>query len=254
MPRAGAKTISSDIPRWVGAGNDRDAGTRKPPGGGLEQPRPRGRPRSAKADASIFRATLGILQEQGFRAFSMEAVATRARVGKATLYRRFPSKRELITAALRTMRSSQPVPDTGSFRGDLREVVRREVAHAKRVPHIGRLAARLLGDVADEPRMLALLRETVIALDYAMLGEIVCRGIARGELRSDLDVPLASELLHATLVLRFLTSGGRRDPLGERNSARLVDMALEGLGLKPPRHDRRGKGTDGQRRLSGGRL
>jgi AcrR family transcriptional regulator len=177
----------------------------------------------------------------------MEAVATRAGVSKATLYRRFPSKRELIAAALRTIRSTRPVPDTGSFRGDLREMVRREVARAKRVPHIGRLSARLLGDVADEPDMLALLRETVMAIDYAMLGEIVRRGIARGELRPDLDVSLASELLHATLVFRFLTSGGRRDPLSDRNSTRLIDTLLVGLAhrIRPSVRRRGHRGATG---------
>jgi AcrR family transcriptional regulator len=173
----------------------------------------------------------------------MEAVAARARVSKATLYRRFPSKRELIAAALRTIRSARPVSETGSFRGDLRELVRREVARAKRVPHIGLLSAHLLGDMADEPELLALVRETVIAADYGMLGEIVRRGIARGELRPDLDICLASEVLQAALVFRFLTSGGRSDPLGGRNAARLVDMLLVGFANKPARSRRiRGRG------------
>lgn len=194
--------------------------------------RPRGRPRSPEADAAIYQATLEMLPGQGFRAFSMEAVATRAGVSKATLYRRFPSKQELIAAALRTIRSDRPAPNTGSFRSDLRALVRREVERTKRLPRFGRLAASLLADVADEPGMLALVEDTVMAMDYAMLGEIVRRGIARGELRGDLDVTLASEVLHATLVLRFLTSGARRDPLADPDSARLVDTLLAGLGTR----------------------
>lgn len=192
--------------------------------------RPRGRPRSPAADAAIFRAALEILPEQGFRAFSMEAVATRAGVSKATLYRRFPAKRELIAAALRTIRSDRPAPDTGSFRGDLRALVRREVERTKRLPRFGRLAASLLADVADEPDMLALVEKTVMAIDYAMLGEIVRRGIKRGELRPDLDVGLGVELLHAALVFRFLTSGAQRDPLAGPDSQRLVDTLMVGLG------------------------
>jgi len=159
----------------------------------------------------------------------MEAVALKACVSKATLYRRFPSKHELVAAALRTVRSVSTAPDTGSFRGDLLELVRREVARAKRVPHIGRLAARLLGDLADEPDMLVLVHETVLAIDRERLGEIVRRGIARGELRAKLDVALATELLHASLIFRFLTSGGRLSTLRGSDLTPLIDTLLAGL-------------------------
>ena len=191
--------------------------------------RARGRPRSSAVDAAVLSATLELLPEQGFRSFSMEAVAAKAGVSKATLYRRFPSKYELVAAALRTIRSVGSAPDTGSFRGDLLELVRQEVARAKRVPHIGRLAARLLGDLADEADMLALVHETVLATDHERLGAIVRRGIARGELRSELDVALATELLHASLIFRFLASGGRLSTLGGRNLTPLIDTLLVGL-------------------------
>jgi len=189
----------------------------------------RGRPRSSAADAAIFSATLELLPEQGFRSFSMEAVAVKAGVSKATLYRRFPSKHELVAAALRTIRSISAVPNTGSVRGDLVELVRLEVARAKRVPHLGRLAARLLSDLADEPAMLALVHETVMAIDRQRLGEIVRRGIVRGELRAELNVALATELLHASLIFRFLVSGGRLSTLGARNLTPLIDTLLAGL-------------------------
>ena len=68
--------------------------------------RKRGRPRSAEADAAIERATLELLPEHGLRGLSMEEVARRAGVSKATLYRRFPSKKELVEAALRAIRAS----------------------------------------------------------------------------------------------------------------------------------------------------
>jgi len=204
------------------------------PSGVMPQPRPRGRPRSCSADAAILRATFETLLDQGFRAFSMEAVAERARVSKATLYRRFPSKRELVASALRTIRDPRPAPDTGSFRDDLRGFVRREMARSTRVFQVGRLTARLLGDIVDEPGMLALLQETVMATDYAVLGEIVRRGIARGDLRADLDVRPATEILYGSLMFRFLISGGRQDPLSGREGSRLVDMLLKGLAAKPP--------------------
>jgi AcrR family transcriptional regulator len=213
------------------------ASRKEPRGGSTPDPPPdtrrlvraRGRPRSTAADAAILSATLELLPEQGFRSFSMEAVAAKACVSKATLYRRFPSKHELVAAALRTIRSVSAAPDTGSVRGDLRELVRREVAHAKRVPHLGRLAARLLGDLADEPDMLALVHKTVMAIDRVRLAEIVRRGIARGELRADLEVALATEILHASLIFRFLASGGRLSTLGGTHLTPLIDTLLAGL-------------------------
>ncbi len=228
MDGVGRKNRSSGAGRPARARRNRTTAASGDPSG-ARYPHPRGRPRSPKADAAIVRATLEILPELGFRAFSMDAVAKRARVSKATLYRRFPSKRELIAAALRTIRSSRPAPDTGSFRRDLEELVHREVERTRRLPSFGRLAASLLADVAGEPNMLAIVRETVMAMDYAMLGEIVRRGIARGELRADLDVALASEILHGALVLRFLTSGGGRESLRGRALSGLVDALLAGL-------------------------
>jgi AcrR family transcriptional regulator len=189
----------------------------------------RGRPRSARADAAIFRATLELLPEHGLRGLSMEAVAAKAGVGKATLYRRFPSKQELVAATLRTIRSTKPPLDTGSVRGDILALVRREIAAAKRVPHLSRFAPRLLADVADEPEMLAIAQETVVTNDREMLGEIVRRGIMRGELRPDLDVDSAAELLHAPLIYRFLMSGGRLDAFRGSDFMRLIDTFLAGL-------------------------
>lgn len=189
----------------------------------------RGRPRSLKADAAIYRATLELLPVRGFRALNMEAVAARARVSKATLYRRFASKYELVAAALQTIRSAKPAPDTGSSLGDVRKLVRRELDVADDVPQFSRLTASLLSDVLAEPEMRSIAQETVLATDYAMLGQLVDRAVKRGEFRPDLDVAAATQLLHAVIIYRFLTQGGRADAVAGKDFERLMETLARGL-------------------------
>src|SRR5918995_5370520 len=82
-------------------------------------PRPLGRPRAPRADRAILRAAIELIAAQGIRDLRMEDVADRARVGKATIYRRYRSKDELVTAAASALVSEIAVPDTGSTRADL---------------------------------------------------------------------------------------------------------------------------------------
>ena len=80
--------------------------------------RPPGRPRSAEADEAILQAALELLAENGYRALTMERVRERSGVGKATLYRRYGSKEELVRAAIVHLNADVPLPDTGSLVGD----------------------------------------------------------------------------------------------------------------------------------------
>jgi AcrR family transcriptional regulator len=191
--------------------------------------RPRGRPRSADADAAIFAATLELLPGLGLHRLSMEAVAGKAGVGKATLYRRFASKRELVAAALRTIRSDGPAPDTGSVRGDYLQLAKREVTAARRIPGLEQFAPRLLSDAAGDPELMALAQKTVLAADRTRIAEILHRGVERGELRKDLDIDLATDLLHAPLIYQFLLSGKGLSAIRASYIEKMMDLLEEGL-------------------------
>src|SRR5581483_9265964 len=79
-----------------------------------------GRPRSAEVDRAILDAALELLVEHGYGGVSMEAIATRAGVGKAAIYRRWSNKAELVVDALREAGcATMPMPDTGDVRADL---------------------------------------------------------------------------------------------------------------------------------------
>src|SRR5688572_21332506 len=90
-------------------------------------PRSLGRPREQRADRAIVTATLELIAEHGVRDLRMDDIAERARVGKATIYRRHRSKDELVTAAVAALVSDIEIPDTGSTQGDLLELMRNAV-------------------------------------------------------------------------------------------------------------------------------
>src|SRR4029450_13294576 len=90
-------------------------------------PRSIGRPREERADRAILAAALELMAEHGVRDLRMDDVADRARVGKATIYRRYRSKDELVSAAVAALVSEIAVPDTGSTRVDLFELMRNAV-------------------------------------------------------------------------------------------------------------------------------
>src|SRR5690242_3281955 len=78
-----------------------------------------GRPRSTHADQAILQATLDLLAEVGYQSMSIEAIASRAGVGKTTIYRRYTSKEEIVADAIESLREDISTPDTGSFWGDM---------------------------------------------------------------------------------------------------------------------------------------
>jgi AcrR family transcriptional regulator len=165
-----------------------------------------GRPRSPEAHAAILRAALELAVEGGLRSLSMEAIAARAGVGKATIYRRWKSKEALFAEAIGSIAVAPEVPDTGSVRGDFEHVT--GTALGRMAPEAFRVLPRLLADAADEPELLEALQTALLRPRRAALAEILRRGTERGELRADLDVDLVTDMLIGPLIIRVLTSGG----------------------------------------------
>jgi AcrR family transcriptional regulator len=199
----------------------------------IAQARRPGRPRSAAADAAIAGATLELLLEGGYRALTMEQVRARAGVGKATLYRRYGSKQELVAAAIRHLNQPIPLPDTGSARTDILTVARTVQAGAERVG-FATFAPRLLAEAAGDPEMHALFYENLVAPRRAVMGEVLRRGVARGELREDLDVELAVDVITGPWVYRMLIAGDDPTEIYRTDPTELLDLILAGLRPRPP--------------------
>jgi AcrR family transcriptional regulator len=165
-----------------------------------------GRPRSPEAHAAILRAALELAVEGGLRRLSMEAIAARAGVGKATIYRRWKSKEAVFAEAIGSIAVNPEVPDTGTVRGDFEAAS--SAAVGGMAPEAFRVLPRLLADAADDPELLEALRQALLRPRRAAIGEMVRRGIERGELRADVDVDLVSDMLIGPMIARVLMSGG----------------------------------------------
>jgi len=196
--------------------------------GSAEEGRRPGRPRSAAADASIVRATLELLLEGGYRGLTMEQVRARAGVGKATLYRRYGSKEELVAEAVRHLNQPIPAPDTGSVREDILVVARAVLEGAARVG-AATFIPRMLAEGAGDPEMHAIFYENLVAPRRAIMAEVLRKGVARGELRRDLDVELAIDALTGPWVYRLLISGGDTSMVLAIDPERLLDVVLPGM-------------------------
>lgn len=186
-----------------------------------------GRPRRAEAETTILRATLELLAQHGLEGLSMEAVAARAGVGKATIYRRWPSRKEMVAAALRSLTTDIEIPDTGSVRDDLIALLRAfQHTTLRSLPEP--LRPRLIALTLTNPDLMQIFLANVFLPRRAALLNVLERGKARGELRSDLDINLAFMMIHGPMFQLSLLGETEaiRDP---DTPARLVDAVLAGI-------------------------
>ena len=192
----------------------------------VDDHRPPGRPRSADADRAILRAAVDLLAEEGYAGVTMEGVAAKAGVGKATVYRRWPSKSALVVDAVTACRESGwPAPDTGSAREDLLAFVREFRDHL-RTSDAGRVLPALVVELAHHPELAAAFREGFVQARRARVLEAVRRGVERGEVRAGVDPELVADAVVAVPQHRFLVTGMEiDDDLPER----LLDMVWRGI-------------------------
>jgi AcrR family transcriptional regulator len=188
----------------------RPAGARRP-----------GRPRSEEARRAVLDAMSDLLQEQTIARVTVEAVAARARVSKATIYRWWPSKEAIAIDAIAAVATPRlAFPDTGSTREDLRAQLCTSVQAL--VSQMGRTYAALIGAGQDDPALAAAIRERLISERRAQASAALGRGVDRGELRGDLDVDTAIDAIYGALYYRRLISHAPLD-------AAYVDTLLDRL-------------------------
>ncbi len=196
----------------------------------MDAHRPPGRPRSLEADRAILRAAVDLLADEGYGGVTMEGVAARAGVGKATVYRRWPCKSALVVDAVTTCRESGVCPpDTGSARADLLVFVRGFMDHL-RTSDAGRVMPALVAELSRSPELAQAFREGFVQPRRAKVLEAVRRGVERGEVRAGVDPELVADGVVALLLHRFLVTGMEID---DGLPERLVDMLWQGIVSTP---------------------
>jgi AcrR family transcriptional regulator len=164
------------------------------------------RRRGEALNAAIFQATLDELAEVGYAKLTMERVAERARTGKASLYRRWPSRMELVMDAVyHALPDPTSPPDTGSLRGDLLALLRRN-AELLAGP-AGEALRGLLSDVLRDPTRTAELRRHSQGAGRRAMQEIARRAVERGEIDRSAITPRCLDVGQAMLRQHFLFNG-----------------------------------------------
>ena len=185
-----------------------------------------GRPRSNVAHRKILDAARELLSEEGFTNLRLEHVATRAGVGKATIYRRWGSKEALAQELLSELAGPHiAIPDTGDTRAEMLAAILNPL-HAITDSPFGPVIRALVSQIAGNPRIGDPFRATVVKARRDEIGRVVARGIERGDLRADADPEIATELLAGPVYFRMIFGG----ELDADFANRIVDTILRGYG------------------------
>jgi AcrR family transcriptional regulator len=187
-----------------------------------------GRPRSERAEQAILDAALDAIGDYGVDGVRCEDVAARAGVGKATLYRRWPGKEDLLIAAFASLKAPLPEPRGESVRDDLIAMLEVMAADADDPRH-ARQFALLHGEGERYPRLVRRYKEQVVEPRRELIRSVLRRGVASGELRPGTDVEVAMLLLTGAVMAR-----GKHDttPAEPGFASRVVDELLRGIGAR----------------------
>ncbi len=189
----------------------------------VSETRRQGRPRDPAADAAIIAAVFDVIADGGFAAFNVEAVAAKAGVGKATIYRRWPTREDLLVAAAERVMTDKGVPDTGVLRDDLVSWVW-DTYRAKVDGPSSHLLGQMIVEARVNPELKKLLRRFHSQRRQTMI-EVVERARDRGEI-GPIDGPLLLDLISGALLHRSLF-GDRR--IRRSDVEEVVDAALDGV-------------------------
>ncbi|WP_281944269.1 TetR/AcrR family transcriptional regulator [Paenibacillus tyrfis] len=190
----------------------------------------RGRPRNVETQKSILSASYELLLENGFAAVTVDKIADRAKVSKATIYKWWPNKAAVVMDGFLFAASARlPVPDTGSTLNDI-------LIHATNVTRFltsreGTIITELLGEGQFDPGLAEAYRTRYFQPRRREASQLLEKGIRRGELKKNLDIGLCIDLLYGPIFYRLLVTGEKLD---DAYVQQLVMNAFEGIRATPP--------------------
>lgn len=185
----------------------------------------KGRPRNVETQNAILGASYDLLLEIGFEAVTVEKIADRAKVSKATIYKWWPNKAAVIMDSyLSAATAKLPVPDTGSVKTDI-------VIQASRLAEFltsreGKVINELIAGGQFDPGLAEAYRTRYFNPRRLDSRHILERGVERGELKKGLDLELSIDLIYGPIFYRLLITG---DELDESTIEKLVTLAFQGI-------------------------
>ncbi len=165
-----------------------------------------GRPRDPSRDGVIRAAILRLLADVGYGALTMDAVASEAGVGKATIYRRWRTKQDLVVDTISELnRAEAEAPDTGSLEGDLRSMMHQMVSMI--TGPTGAATLSLLSTVPHQPALARAFQDGPLAVWRQSFDDLWSRAEQRGEIPSGIANSVIAEATSALLVQHWLLTG-----------------------------------------------
>jgi AcrR family transcriptional regulator len=181
----------------------------------------RGRPRDPSRDEAIIDAAIEVLVRDGYDRLSMEGVAAAAGVGKATVYRRWSSKADLVIDAMATLKPAIDSIDTGTLDGDIELMV--DTSCSPRSQRLQRVMVSVCSALPREPDLLEAFRLRFTEPRIARIADMLERARGRGELGPDVDVAMAASLVPSLMLQRALMTG---QPAGRLYAEKVVGSVL----------------------------
>ncbi|SDS39278.1 DNA-binding transcriptional regulator, AcrR family [Friedmanniella luteola] len=198
-----------------------------------DQPAKLGRKRDHTRDADILQAAIDVLAECGYERMTIDMVAARAKAGKATLYRRWSSKAELVVDAIACMKQGEftpdNLPDTGTLRGDLLAMIRPHSLEEseRKLQVMGAVVSMLSRDPQLAEAVGLAITEPRTAVNRALMQ----RAVDRGEVGPDADIETIAQIGPSMAAYRTLA---QRKPVDRAFLVSIIDgVVLPALGLRP---------------------
>jgi AcrR family transcriptional regulator len=162
-----------------------------------------GRPRSQQTHQAILQATLELLSDVGFERLSIEAIATRAGVGKTTIYRRYSSKEELVADAIENVRQEIAIPDTGSLDGDLGALIK-NAAQISLTPLGRKAVGMIMSSAASNPQFAQIYWTKYLQPRQQAFAMVIERAKVRKEVQLDLDPNLVFTAISGIMLYALI--------------------------------------------------
>lgn len=225
----GQQDLAEDV-RETDGGLDGGGGSEAPE---VEQPVRLGRKRDHTRDPEILQAAIDVLAECGYERMTIDMVAARAKAGKATLYRRWASKGELVVDAIGCLKQSEfspeHLPDTGSLRGDLLALIRpHSLEESERKLKV---MVAVVSMLSRDPELAEAVSTAITEPRTALNRALMQRAAERGEISADADIETIAQIGPSMVAYRALT---QRKPMDRDYSISIIDtVVLPALGLRP---------------------